>query len=131
MYFRTAGAGDSTLMACNSGTLPTDMGVFAYTFVPLGINDPVSQPTEFKLFQNYPNPFNPVTKIYYHLPHQSHVNLSVYDVNGRLVTVLFNGMQTQLTNTVEFNSAGIASGVYFYKLTAGDFTDIKKMVLVK
>jgi hypothetical protein len=131
MYFRTAGSGDSTLMACNAGTVPTDMGVFAYTFVPLGLNDPNHTPTTFSLMQNYPNPFNPVTKIVYEIPHQSYVNLSVYDASGRLVKVLVDGNQTQLVNTVDFNAAGLSSGVYFYKITAGDFTSVKKMVLVK
>jgi len=131
MYFRTLGAGDSTLMPCNAGTLPTDMGVFAYTFVPLGINDPNHTPKEFSLMQNYPNPFNPVTKIVYELPRQSYVLLSVYDAAGKLVKVLFDGMQSQLVNTVEFNASDLSTGVYFYKITAGDFNSVKKMVVVK
>jgi len=131
MYFRLAGSFDSTLMACNAGTVPTDMGVFAYTFVPLGINDPNNTPKEFSLMQNFPNPFNPVTKIVYQLPHQSYVTLSVYDGAGKLIKILVDGMQSQLVNTVEFNAENLSTGVYFYKLTAGDFTSVKKMVLVK
>jgi type IX secretion system substrate protein len=131
MYFRTAGSSDSTLMACNAGTVPTDMGVFAYTFVPLGINDPNYTPKEFSLMQNYPNPFNPETKIVYQIPHQSYVNLSVYDAAGKLVKVLVDGNQSQLVNTVEFNAENLSTGVYFYRLTAGDFTSVKKMILVK
>jgi len=134
MYFRTLapyGGADSTLLACNAGTIPTDMGVFAYTWGPLGINDPNTAPKEFSLTQNYPNPFNPVTKIVYQLPHQSYVTLSVYDGAGKLVKVLVDGMQSQLVNTVEFNASDLSSGVYFYKITAGDFTSVKKMVLVK
>jgi len=118
-------------LACNAGTIPTDMGVFAYTWGPLGINDPNTAPKEFSLTQNYPNPFNPVTKIVYQLPHQSYVTLSVYDGAGKLVKVLVDGMQSQLVNTVEFNASDLSSGVYFYKITAGDFTSVKKMVLVK
>ena len=65
------------------------------------------------------------------IPKASFVKLSVYDAEGKLVKVLFEGMQTQLTNTLEFNASELSSGVYFYEIKAGDFRDVKKMILVK
>ena len=88
-------------------------------------------PAEFSLSQNYPNPFNPVTKIKYQLAKSSDVILVVYDILGREVTTLVNEKQDAGYYQVECNAINFASGVYFYKLTAGDFSETKKMVLLK
>lgn len=90
-------------------------------------------PGEFILHQNYPNPFNPATQISYSVPEAAHVKLDVYSVNGQLVTTLVNGMQSQGTHTVIFDSAnlGLASGVYLYRLESGNNVQVKKMLLVK
>jgi hypothetical protein len=120
---------DSTLFAGVAGT--TGQGVYEYSFGPLGLPDPNEVPTSYNLYQNYPNPFNPVTKIVYQIPKASFVKLSVYDAEGKLVKVLYEGMQTQLTNTIEFSAADLSSGVYFYEMNAGDFRGVKKMILVK
>jgi hypothetical protein len=89
-------------------------------------------PTAYSLDQNYPNPFNPSTVIYYALPKQSLVNLKVYDVLGRLVTTLINNEIKPAGNyNINFNAQNFTSGIYFYRLNAGDFTDVKKMILVK
>lgn len=88
-------------------------------------------PASFNLSQNYPNPFNPATKITYSIPNESQVNLKIYDVMGREVAVLVNGRQQAGTYEVNFNAASLASGTYFYKLTAGDFVSVKKMILLK
>jgi hypothetical protein len=86
-------------------------------------------PTDFALLQNTPNPFNPTTKIILELPTVSDWTLDIYNVAGQLVES-FNGTDVGV-KTVEWNAVGVASGIYFYKATAGAFTDTKKMVLMK
>ena len=86
---------------------------------------------EFTLKQNYPNPFNPVTKIEYSIPFTSKVIIKVYDVLGKEVKTLADEVQDEGIHTVAFDAANLASGIYFYKLTAGSLTDVKKMVVVK
>jgi hypothetical protein len=90
-----------------------------------------SKPTEFALYQNYPNGFNPTTQIRYAIPTPVHVMLRVYDMLGRVVATLVEGEQTAGYKSVEFNAANISSGVYLYRITAGDFTAVKKMLIVK
>jgi len=88
-------------------------------------------PTEFVLYQNYPNPFNPTTKIRYQLPRESKVILKIYDILGAEVITLLNARKEPGVYEVDFNAANLPSGIYFYKLTAGSFTDSKKMILLK
>jgi hypothetical protein len=89
-------------------------------------------PQVFRLSQNYPNPFNPITKISYDIPQNSIVKLTIYDILGREVIKLVNNEFKQPGRyVVEFNATNLASGVYFYRVEANDFTDSKKMVLVK
>lgn len=99
---------------------------------PIGIQNINSEiPKEFRLFQNYPNPFNPITKIKFAIPKVSFVRLAVYDLLGREVESLVNGQLTTGTYEVNWNAIKFSSGVYFYKLTAGDFNLVKKMSLIK
>ncbi len=86
---------------------------------------------DFKLYQNYPNPFNPVTKINYELPNDGKVKLMIYDVLGREIKTLVNEVKQAGKYTVEFNGHNFASGVYFYRIESGKFTEVKRMVLVK
>ena len=88
-------------------------------------------PSRFDLSQNYPNPFNPTTTIKYELPKSSEVTLSVYDVLGREVAVLVNEGRNAGVHEVKFDGSGFASGVYFYRLRAGDFVQTKRFVLLK
>lgn len=88
-------------------------------------------PTEFKLEQNYPNPFNPTTTIQYQLPQDSKVILKVYDILGSEVAALVNEEQEAGYKEVKFDAINIASGIYVYRLQAGDFISTKKMLLVK
>ena len=86
---------------------------------------------EFALKQNYPNPFNPTTKIKYSLPEASVVTLSVYNILGMRVSLLVDGNQKAGYYEIEFNAAGLPSGTYIYRLKAGSFTSIKKLLLLK
>ncbi|MBP8976205.1 MAG: T9SS type A sorting domain-containing protein, partial [Bacteroidetes bacterium] len=88
-------------------------------------------PKEYALHQNYPNPFNPVTKISYEIPVKSQVTLKVYDMLGREVARLYDGEREAGRYEAEFNGMRFASGVYFYKLEAGSYTAVKKLLLVK
>ena len=90
-----------------------------------------SVPDVFSLSQNYPNPFNPTTVISYQLARNTNVNMKIYDVLGKEVMTLVNQKQNAGSYSVEFNAANLASGVYFYRLDAGEFVDIKRMVVVK
>jgi len=88
-------------------------------------------PDKFDLSQNFPNPFNPSTKINFAVPYRSFVTLKVYDMNGREVSVLLNQMQNAGTYQFDFNAGNLTSGTYFYKLETADFTQTKKLILVK
>ena len=88
-------------------------------------------PKEFVLYQNYPNPFNPNTVISYWLPVSGNVTLKVYDVLGNEITTLVNEEKQPGVYEVEFDASSFASGMYLYKLQAGNFTNTKKMILAK
>ena len=88
-------------------------------------------PRVYSLAQNYPNPFNPTTTISFGLPKAGLVKLVVYDILGRVVSTLVNEHKDAGMYNIAFDASGIASGVYFYKVESGDFSSIKKMVLVK
>ncbi len=88
-------------------------------------------PQNFQLQQNYPNPFNPSTSITFALPHAANITLKVFDVLGREVATLVNGYMTAGAHEVRFDASHLSSGVYLYTLTSGDFTQTKKMSLVK
>jgi len=88
-------------------------------------------PDKYILYQNYPNPFNPNTIISYSLPEQSNVSLKIYDILGNEVRTLVDQIQTEGNYRVEFKVNGLASGIYFYRIQAGSFTEVKKMVVLK
>lgn len=93
-------------------------------------------PPEIELAQNYPNPFNPSTLINFNIPKEMHVSLKVYDVLGREVVTLVNEIKSIGSYSVKFDAssiagAGITSGIYYYRLIAGDFSETKKMVLMR
>lgn len=90
-----------------------------------------SLPTSFSLSQNYPNPFNPTTKINYTVPFDSKVTISIYSITGELVMDLVNDFVSAGSYSVDFNGSNLASGMYIYKMTAGNFTQTNKMMLMK
>ncbi len=93
-------------------------------------------PDEFVLYSNYPNPFNPITKIDYGLPEASNVQLIIYDILGREVTTLVNGVQEPGYKSITWHGTNafgknVGAGMYFYLIQAGDFRQVKKMILLK
>ena len=94
-------------------------------------NDVVNNDFSFKLFQNYPNPFNPLTTIKYQIPKESNVTIKVYDVLGKEITTLLNAEQKAGHHKVEWDGKNYASGIYFYRIRAGEFVLTKKMLLIK
>jgi len=97
-----------------------------------GITDKSNDlPVKFSLEQNYPNPFNPSTKITYSITQKAHVSLSIYNSLGQEVSKLVSQDMTPGVYTSEWNAAGFASGVYYYRITAGNFAQTRKLILLK
>jgi PKD repeat protein len=96
-----------------------------------GIVTQNSAPRQTSLAQNFPNPFNPRTSISYFLAEETSVTLEIFDVAGKRVVTLVDGTQGSGQQVVEYDASSLSSGVYFYRLVAGDFTEMKKMVLLK
>lgn len=119
---------DNYLYAGTSGA-----GVWKRSLTELvGINIISNEvPNEYNLYQNYPNPFNPATKIKFAVPKQGSVMLNIYSSNGQLVQTWVNQNLSAGTYEADFDGSGLASGIYFYSLTSGDFTKTNKMILFK
>jgi len=107
------------------------IAVLKVQYQPTISENPGNLPNDFVLYQNYPNPFNPTTTISFSIPSQSFVSLKVYDVLGNEVATLVNEEKPAGQYEVEFNSSHLASGVYFYRIQAGTFSQVKKMILSK
>ena len=88
-------------------------------------------PKEFVLYQNYPNPFNPSTTINFSIPKETQVNLSVYNLLGEKVRELKNEIMQPGNYSIEFDASTLASGMYLYRIQAGEFIQTKKMILTK
>lgn len=122
-----------------SGAPPYRTNMMYYAFpksnislVPVNVSSKNSViPDQFALHQNYPNPFNPTTTITFDLKTSSNVNLSIFDVAGKLVTTLVNGKMTAGQYSVSWNADNMTSGVYFAKLQSDGFSAVKKMMLIK
>jgi hypothetical protein len=102
----------------------------------LGMHDEAIIPDVFALHQNYPNPFNPVTTIRYDIPEQALVRIDIYNILGQKVAVLAEGLHEPGFHAVRWNGTNmygnaLSSGMYFYHIKAGDFRDVKKLLLVK
>lgn len=93
---------------------------------------PISKDNKtFSLAQNYPNPFNPGTTISFNLQTDSKVSIKVFDIGGKEVAELVNGLQAQGSHSVNFNAKNLSSGIYFYRIIAGNYNEVKKMILIK
>jgi len=97
----------------------------------VGIQSSIILPTEFSINQNHPNPFNPVTNFKYAIPQKSDVKLNIYNVQGQIIETLVNQTQEQGSYKVTWDASGHSAGVYLYRITAGQFTDVKKCILLK
>ncbi len=118
-------------LTSNAPSSPTIIYLSGNGLGGLAVDERGGLPERFGLFQNYPNPFNPATNIQYAVSTTQHVTLRVYDMLGREVATLVNGMQEPGYKTVQFHSSKLSSGVYYYKMTAGAFTETKRMLLVR
>jgi len=96
-----------------------------------GVDPSQQQPEKIQLYQNYPNPFNPQTVIKYNLPHSGHVKLTICDILGREIAVLIDQPQNKGNYEATWNASDQPGGVYFYRLQASEFVEMKKMTLMK
>jgi hypothetical protein len=122
--------------ASRSGTVVSDIFIKEGTLITTGISQSQSYSYSidehgYKLYDNYPNPFNPKTSISYFLPSGDKVKLKVYDILGNVVSTLVNEFKPQGIHSVIFDAKDISSGIYFYSLEAGEYTDRKKMIILK
>ncbi len=105
---------------------------YTTTNVPIGIrNISEAVPSKYLLSQNYPNPFNPTTNIRYQITKSDFVSLKVFDIMGREISTLVNEKQNVGTYEATFDASNLSSGEYFYRLSAGDFSDTKKLMVIK
>jgi hypothetical protein len=123
-------AGEYQVIVTNgAGSDTSTVAVVAVT-VPTSV-DTDEVPEAFVLNQNYPNPFNPQTSIRFGLPDASNVSLKVYDLIGREVATLINERLAAGYHTVSFDGSQVATGIYFYRINAGEYRDVRKMILIK
>jgi len=97
----------------------------------VGIDEKIGQPTSFSLSQNYPNPFNATTTISYNLPEESDVTIDLYDIMGRKIETLVSGAQSAGTHSVVWDASNVSSGVYLYRIIAGNYTETRRCNLLK
>lgn len=123
------GPGNYTVNAGHAGPLRWDSASISITVTDVGENP--SNPIVYKLYDNYPNPFNPSTILRYSIPEASFTTIKIFDALGNEVSSLVNETKTAGTYEVEFNATDLSSGIYYYTLQAGSFTQTKKMILIK
>lgn len=125
---------DQKAYIINSDNTERPALVWLREYVPasLSIHKPIAEtPQSFKLFGNYPNPFNPTTTINYQLPVPSYLTIKVFDLLGREVVTLVEGVRSAGSHSVTFDGSGLAGGVYLYQLKTSDFTETKKCLFLK
>ncbi len=97
----------------------------------VSVKEPEGLPTEYSLSQNYPNPFNPVTTIRYDLPMASRVSITIYNILGQEVALLIDEIQEAGYKSVQWNASSFPSGVYMYRIKSSNFSQTKKLLLLK
>ena len=133
---------EAKLLGKDKGVLPGYTEVYYYPADDDSLNKEANRyavrdltdqiiPEDYALRQNYPNPFNPETRIEFALPEAGHTRIVIYDLLGREVTRLVDGNMSAGYHNVIWNASNVASGIYFYRLAAGDFVSTKKMVLLR
>ncbi len=123
---------DEYILVTESGAEVVRRGGKGDNGITVSNEDEFARPSQFVLEQNYPNPFNPSTKIQFTLPAASNVNLTVYNMLGQRVASLVDGNRmSQGTHTINFNASNLSSGMYIYRIEAGEFVSTKKMMLIK
>jgi hypothetical protein len=134
MYLTGLTGGRIKRFAISAIDLSTNESVLSNTVSGLitGVSQHSSKnPSHYALEQNYPNPFNPSTSIQFDLPQTGFTTLKVYNLLGQEVATLVNETKPAGSYTVQWNALNMTTGMYFYKLTSGALTQVKKMVLVK
>ena len=134
--FQNTGIGDYAMGVYDIHDFYQEMVNYFTMMDAVEVSDESNIPSAYKLYAPYPNPFNPFTTIRYSLPEQANVNISIYDMTGRLVNNLVNGTQNAGLRSIQWNardSKGLTApaGVYLYRIEAGNFIDVKKMILLK
>ena len=124
-------SGLATISPKFSWILSDSNTVFRRIDLLTGVAEKGTPPGDFRLFQNYPNPFNPSTTIRYALPRRAHVMLTVYNTLGQQVSTLVNESQEAGYHDVRFSADGLASGVYFYRLRAGEYVTTRRLVILR
>ena len=126
IYLKFVGPGSGELFRLESFQFITNS-------VPTAINNRQGNnlPQRFYLEQNYPNPFNPVTRIKYSVPEIGYITIKVYDLMGREVATIFDGVQQAGNYTAILDGSNLTSGIYFYRMEANGFMETKKLVLLK
>lgn len=119
------------VVLASDGVFSTPSRIAYVTVIPDTKVEGEEVPASFELYQNYPNPFNPTTSIKFALPKESQVKLSVYTILGQEVATLVNSVMPAGYHTVNFDASNLPSGMYIYKIDAGNFSQIKKMLLMK
>ncbi len=109
----------------------TNGAIYKYNKLIIGLNGKSNLPARIELKQNYPNPFNPATTIRFSLAERTRVKITLYDVLGRKVRVLLDDIKYRGEHALRFDASGLGSGVYFYMIEAGSYSETKKMVLLK
>jgi len=113
------------------GVLSDTATVFVTVQLDTSVHDERNVPEQYALEQNFPNPFNPSTMMRYHLPAATRVRLEIFNLAGQKLETVIDAVQSAGTKTVRYEARRLRSGVYFYKLTAGDFVETKKMILMR
>ena len=116
-------------------TVESEVGEFVFENISLSTDNELT-PLSFRLHQNHPNPFNPVTTLRYDIPEDAVVNITIYDMMGRIVSNLVSSQQRAGYKSVQWNATNstgqpVSAGLYLYTIEAGEFRQTKKMVLLK